>query len=82
MNIAVVAWAEAVLAALVVAYIAWMNRRYRAYSDTQHERQQLILELQRELNRHETIMLGRCAELERKLDHQNRILQFVRRRLS
>jgi uncharacterized protein HemX len=82
MNVAVVAWIEAVLAAAVVVYILWTNRRDRVQSTTTYERQQLMLELQRELNRHETTLLGRCSELERKLDQQARTLKYLRRRLS
>ena len=77
-----VTWAEAVLAAAVVIYIIWSGRRDRHRSRTQREHQQLMLDLQRELNRHENILLGRCAELERKLDPQNRTLRYVRRRLT
>lgn len=78
----VAAWAVAGFAAAVVIYIIWSRQHDRARSDAQCERQQLMVDIQRELLRHESVILGRCAELQRKLDDQKRTLRYVSRRLS
>ena len=78
----ITAWTLAVLAAAVLIYTIWSRQHDRARSDAQTERQQLMLDIQREFLRHEAVLLGRCAELQRKLDDHTRTLQYVRRRLG
>ena len=42
----------------------------------------LLVEIHRELVRQHTVLLNRCAELRRALDHQRRTLRYVAKRLS
>ena len=41
-----------------------------------------LLQIQGELNRQQTAVLARCAELQRRLDDHRRILKYLGRRLS
>jgi len=72
----------ATIAAGVVLYIVWSNRHYREESERKHDQQNMLFEIQRDLNQQQTVLLNRCRDLQRKLDDQHRILQYLRHRLS
>ncbi len=70
------------IAAGVVLYIVWSNRHDREQWERKRDQQDLLLEIQRELNRNDNASLRRCLELQRKLDEHSRILKHLGRRLS
>ncbi len=71
-----------IIAAGVVLYIVWSNRHDREQWERKRDQQDLLLEIQRELNRNDNASLRRCLELQRKLDEHSRTLKHLARRLS
>ena len=70
------------IAAGVVLYIVWSNRHYQEEWERKRDQQNLLFEIQRDLNRQQTVLLNRCTDLQRKLDDHHRLLQYLRHRLS
>jgi len=69
----------AAIAAGVVLYIVWSSRHYQEEWERKRDQQNLLFEIQRDLNRQQTLLLNRCADLQRKLDDHHRILPYLRR---
>jgi len=69
------------IAAGVVLYIVWSNRHYQEEWERKRDQQNLLLEIQ-DLGLQQTLLLSRCADLQRKIDDQHRILKYVRHWLS
>ncbi len=82
MSDAMVLWVATAVSAVVILYIVWSNRHDRQESDRKRDQQNLLFQIQRELDQHQTAMLNRCLELHRKLDDHLRILKYLERRLS
>ena len=82
MNDLAVLYAVIAVSVVVVLYLAW--KQYRDHDHWKHEqdRRDLVLEIHRELHRHQNAVLSRCADLERELNAQRRTLRYVARRLS
>ena len=81
MTDATVIWAVTIVSAVAILYI-WSSRRDDRRREPVADQQHLLFEIHRELVRQHTVMLNRCAELQRKLDEHHRILRFLRHRLS
>ena len=81
MTDATVIWAVTIISAVAIFYI-WSNRGDHRRREPSTDQQHLLLEVHRELARQHTVMLNRCAELQRALDHQRRTLRYVAKRLS
>ena len=82
MNDVAVLYAVIAIAAVVVLYLAWKQHRDHDHWRQEQDRRDLVLEIHRELHRHQTTVLSRCAGLERELNAQRRTLRYVARRLS
>lgn len=70
------------VAAAVVLYLVWSNRHQQEQWARKRDQQDLLLQIQRELDRQQTAVLARCTELQRRLDDHHRILKYLSRRLS
>ncbi len=75
-------WAITAVAAIVVMSVAWQQWQEREQWKRERERRDLVAEIQRELKSHQTAVLARCSELDRKLNQHQRILRYLARRLS
>ena len=71
-----------IVLAASAAVIVW-SIRYAGRSCGRRGDQQIQWrEFRRELDRHETILLKHCADIERRLDRHQRTLKYLARRLS
>jgi hypothetical protein len=70
------------VAAVVVFYLAW--RQWHDHQEwlRKQDQQDLLRQIQRDLLSQQSVILARCAELQRRLDSHHRILRYVSRRLS
>ena len=82
MNDVAVLYAVIAVSVVVVLYFAWKQHRDHDRWQRKHDQQDLVLEIQRELHRHQTTVLSRCTELERELRAQRRTLRYVAQRLT
>ena len=71
-----------VVAAVVVIYIVWSNQHDKEKWERKQDQRDLLLDIQRELDRQQSAVLARCTELQRHLNDHRRILKYLSRRLS
>jgi len=67
---------------VVVLYLFWQQHRDQDRWKREREHQDLVSQVERELQRQQTAVLSRCADLERQLIAQRRTLRYITRRLS
>ena len=70
------------IAAAVVLYIVGTNRHDLEQRERRNDQEQLWRNMQWELDRKETSSVRRHEELQRRLNQQERILEYLARRLS
>ena len=75
-------WIVVTISTAIVLYLIWSNRHDREQWNRERQDQNLVRELHRELDRHQTALLSRWAELDRKLNAHRRTLRYIARRLS
>jgi hypothetical protein len=83
LNDATIIWAFTISAAVaVVVYVIWSRRHDNEQWERRQDQRDLLLQIQHELDRQQAVLLSRCTDLQRKLDHHYRILKYLRHRLS
>ena len=75
-------WTVVTVSTAIVLYLIWKNRHDREQWQRERQDQNLMREVQRELDRHQTALLSRCSALDHKLNHHRRILDYLAKRLS
>ena len=82
MNDATMLWIVTVVSAVVVLYLFWRQVHDQREWQRKCDREDMLRELRRDLDQQERTMLSSFQDLQRRLDRQHRILNYVSRRLS
>ncbi|MGA8873943.1 MAG: hypothetical protein WB555_00350 [Candidatus Korobacteraceae bacterium] len=82
MNDATMLWIVTVVSAVVVLYLFWRQQHEQRDCKCKCDREDMLREFRRDLDQQERKMLSSFLELQRRLDQQHRILNYVSRRLS
>ena len=75
-------WIVTVVSAVVVLYLFWRQQHEQREWKRKCDREDMLRELRRDLDQQERTMLSSFQDLQRRLDRQHRILNYVSRRLS
>jgi uncharacterized protein YlxW (UPF0749 family) len=82
MNDVTILWIITVVSAVVVLYLFWRQVHDQREWQRKCDREDMLRELRRDLSQRERTMLSSFQDLQRRLDRQHRILNYVSRRLS